>query len=193
MKRLGTGVAAIALCAGLIGVGATEASSATVLTPRGTSPKALGFGTSWGVHYRTTTCQPGGAATRCLAVTWMRPNKVARPPEFNQHLVYSASTYPTVRGARLAAARVVAVTRALAPPKDTALSNLVVKKTFAGDAVRHFVSFLYDGPQQRIRYYVVQRGRRVVQLSLGSNTPLGALPVVTKPTKLWNTLTYLAR
>ena len=46
---------------------------------------------------------------------------------------------------------------------------------------------------RRQQFGLVQRGRRVVQLSLGSNTPLGALPVVTKTTKLWNTLTYLAR
>ena len=142
-------------------LGPGSAGAATTLTPRAATPKAVGFVGAWSRVLASPTCPTGSpATTRCLARIWMKPDKVGRPPEFNRHISYNAAVYPTAQAARRGAVGQVASIRALAPPVDTAYSRLVVRRMQVGDTLRFAVSYVYDGPRQRQRLFLVQRGRR---------------------------------
>lgn len=193
MKRIATGLAAITLLSGLIGVAAVPASAGTVLKPRVSSPKALGFGASWSKILTSRTCHAGSTASRCLSGLWIRPDKVGKPPEFNQNVGYEAAVYRSTKAARRAVAAQLAGIEALAPPADpAAYGSLVVRRKTVAGTRRTWVSYTYLGPQQRERVYIAQRGRRTASVNLGSDTPLGTLPVG-KQAVLWRQLTYLVR
>lgn len=193
MKRLAIGLATVTLFAGTLGVTGVPASAGTTLKPRASTPKALGFGASWSLILNMRECDPESTATRCRSGLWVRPDKVGKPSEFNQNVGYEAAVYRSTRAARRAVIGRVAEIRAFAPPAEPAsFSTPAVRRKVVAGTRRTTVSYTYLGPEQRERLYIAQKGRRTVSVALGSDTPLGLLPVA-KKSVLWRKMSLLVR